>query len=58
MVAPIHIADIGLEVSHLQKQMTNDEVLLATVSVPISDGWGASYAIKKKQLEVQDVPSR
>jgi outer membrane protein TolC len=35
-------------------EMKNDfGMLLATVSIPISDWWGGSHAIKKKRLEVQ-----
>jgi outer membrane protein TolC len=35
-------------------EMKNDfGMLLATVSIPISDWWGGSHAVKKKRLEVQ-----
>jgi outer membrane protein TolC len=35
------------------EQTKNFGLALATVSVPISDWWGGSHAIKKKHLEVQ-----
>ncbi|MDR1335421.1 MAG: TolC family protein [Tannerella sp.] len=42
-----------MDVSRKTEQTKNFGLALATVSVPVSDWWGGSHAIKRKRLEMQ-----